>query len=204
MVISLVHELGHYLFLRLFQVPVKEFSIGIGPRIIWYEKNNTIWSWRLLLFMAYVDFDVNIGYKYLRKWKKLLILSGGVINNIILGVVLIIPIILNPSLLNKLILSMSVAQGSEVIMNFFIIVSHVFTNGGILLLLTFTGVFSLLAAIINFLPIPGLDGGWVLLTSLGLPENKIEPISTMFIKLINVLTFALIALDLFFLIVRKP
>ena len=36
-----VHELGHYLVARLFKVGVREFSIGMGPKIkTWNGKHN--------------------------------------------------------------------------------------------------------------------------------------------------------------------
>ena len=37
-VLILIHELGHYLTARLFKVTVKEFSIGMGPKI-WSKKS---------------------------------------------------------------------------------------------------------------------------------------------------------------------
>jgi membrane-associated protease RseP (regulator of RpoE activity) len=53
-----IHELGHYTFARIFKVNVKEFSIGIGPRL--FSKNNkrgTRISLRLIPLMAYVMMD---------------------------------------------------------------------------------------------------------------------------------------------------
>ena len=36
-----IHELGHYLVARLFKVGVREFSIGMGPKIkTWNLKHN--------------------------------------------------------------------------------------------------------------------------------------------------------------------
>ena len=38
-----VHELGHYLFARIFHVTINEFSIGMGPRLIsWVSKKTDI------------------------------------------------------------------------------------------------------------------------------------------------------------------
>ena len=36
-----IHELGHYLFARLFKVTIIEFSIGMGPRLLWYDSKKT-------------------------------------------------------------------------------------------------------------------------------------------------------------------
>ena len=34
----LIHEFGHYIFARIFGVTVKEFSIGMGPKLLWYDS----------------------------------------------------------------------------------------------------------------------------------------------------------------------
>lgn len=39
-----VHEFGHFLMAKFFKVPVREFSIGMGPRIISKVINNTRYS----------------------------------------------------------------------------------------------------------------------------------------------------------------
>ncbi len=51
------HELGHFLFAKMFKVRVLEFSIGVGPRIFSIRKNNTQYSFRALLLGAYVQMD---------------------------------------------------------------------------------------------------------------------------------------------------
>jgi RIP metalloprotease RseP len=53
-----VHELGHYTFAKVFKVNVKEFSIGIGPRLFSkINKNGTKVSIRLIPLVAYVMLD---------------------------------------------------------------------------------------------------------------------------------------------------
>lgn len=53
-----IHELGHFIFAKIFKVNVKEFSIGIGPKIFqWKTKKNMKVSWRLIPLMAYVLID---------------------------------------------------------------------------------------------------------------------------------------------------
>ena len=37
----LIHELGHYTFARIFGVTINEFSIGMGPKLVWYESKKT-------------------------------------------------------------------------------------------------------------------------------------------------------------------
>ncbi len=45
-----IHELGHFFMAKLFKVPVREFSIGMGPRIISKVINNTRYSLKALPF----------------------------------------------------------------------------------------------------------------------------------------------------------
>ena len=55
-----LHELGHFLFAKLFKVNVKEFSIGIGPKIFSFRtRSGMIVSIKLFLLMAYVLIDSN-------------------------------------------------------------------------------------------------------------------------------------------------
>lgn len=46
--IIFVHEFGHFIFAKVFKVPVREFSIGMGKRIISVVKNNTRYSIKIL------------------------------------------------------------------------------------------------------------------------------------------------------------
>lgn len=106
-----IHELGHFLFAKLFKVNIKEFSIGFGPAI-WskFTKKNMIRvSIRLLpigayvlmdsmsLRKSYIDMPNDPKYTfYLRPkpyktflldevkwWKRLIIMLGGIFFNIL-------------------------------------------------------------------------------------------------------------------------
>ena len=46
-IIVVVHELGHYWAARKAGIHVEEFSVGMGPRILHFTKNGTIWSLKL-------------------------------------------------------------------------------------------------------------------------------------------------------------
>lgn len=45
-----VHELGHFFMAKAFKVPVREFSIGMGPRLVSKVINNTRYSLKALPF----------------------------------------------------------------------------------------------------------------------------------------------------------
>ena len=46
--IIFIHEFGHFIFAKIFNVPVREFSIGMGKRIFSVVKNNTRYSLKIL------------------------------------------------------------------------------------------------------------------------------------------------------------
>lgn len=92
-----IHEFGHYLFARIFKVGVKEFSVGMGPKILSHrsQKTNILYSLRLLPLGGYVSMvgedeesnDENALYKK-SAWKRLVIMAAGGVFNIIVGVIL--------------------------------------------------------------------------------------------------------------------
>ncbi len=53
-VIIMTHELGHFLFAKLFKVKINEFSVGMGPAVFKRRKNDTDYSLRLLPIGGYV------------------------------------------------------------------------------------------------------------------------------------------------------
>ena len=53
----LVHELGHFITARLFKVTVKEFSIGMGPKIVSHvsKKSGIRYSLRIFPIGGFVS-----------------------------------------------------------------------------------------------------------------------------------------------------
>lgn len=56
------HELGHFLFAKRAGILVREFAIGMGPKILSLNKGETLYTVRLLPIGGYVrmageDFD---------------------------------------------------------------------------------------------------------------------------------------------------
>lgn len=93
----LVHELGHFIAAKKAGCYVEEFGIGFPPRILKYKKGETLYTLNLLPLGGYVkirgenggnakdprDFTAkSFGWKFL-------IVSAGVLMNILLGYVLI-------------------------------------------------------------------------------------------------------------------
>src|SRR5258707_7481476 len=53
-VMILIHELGHYLAARLFDVKVETFSFGFGPRLFGFRRGETDFRFSAILFGGYV------------------------------------------------------------------------------------------------------------------------------------------------------
>lgn len=83
-----IHEYGHYTEFIKRDIPVQEFSLGIGPAVYQYRINELTLSFRLIPIMAYV-MPTKDGYKIQTQSSftdKFLISSAGVRNNLLSGV----------------------------------------------------------------------------------------------------------------------
>ena len=90
----LIHELGHFLCARARGVEVKEFAIGMGPRICGWtsKKYGTKYSLRALPIGGYVSMlgedeesDRNDAFGNRPVWKRILIVIAGPVMNLLLG-----------------------------------------------------------------------------------------------------------------------
>ena len=95
----LIHELGHFLFARLFGVTVEEFSIGMGPRLISRvsEKTGIRYSLALIPFGGYVamageneECDDPNSFDKKPAWQRFIITIAGASINIIAGFIAMI------------------------------------------------------------------------------------------------------------------
>ncbi|MBO4423368.1 MAG: site-2 protease family protein [Clostridia bacterium] len=102
----LIHECGHYIAARIFRVTIKEFSIGMGPKLLSYtsKKNNIAYSLRAFpiggfVSMAGEDEDVEDPNALNKKkpWKRLIIMLAGPGMNILLGVLAMTILVSTPS-----------------------------------------------------------------------------------------------------------
>ncbi|MDD2959568.1 MAG: RIP metalloprotease RseP [Lachnospiraceae bacterium] len=98
--IVIIHELGHFLLAKWNGVVVTEFSLGMGPRIISFDKGGTKYSWKLLPFggscmMLGEDMEEEgegtFGSKSV--WARISVIAAGPIFNFILAYVLSVFII---------------------------------------------------------------------------------------------------------------
>jgi len=92
-----IHELGHYLAARIFKVAIKEFAIGMGPKILSRRSKKTkiIYSVRAIPMGGAVtmhgedeDSEVENAVSTKPVWQRFIIISAGSIMNILLGFII--------------------------------------------------------------------------------------------------------------------
>ena len=93
--IIFIHELGHFLFAKLFKVKVNEFALGMGPTIFKKQGKETVYALRLFPIGGFVSMegeDENSEDEgaFCKKavWKRMIITAAGAVFNIILGIII--------------------------------------------------------------------------------------------------------------------
>lgn len=87
-----VHELGHFTAAKLFKMPVKAFSIGLGPSIFKRKYKGTEYRLSVLPIGGYVqiageeDKDIPYGFLNQAMWKRFVVLIAGVTFNFIFAI----------------------------------------------------------------------------------------------------------------------
>ena len=111
-----IHELGHFLTARLFQVTIYEFSIGMGPKLVSWKskKNGTAYSLRMLPIGGFVsmagedeDSDDEGSLRNKKVWQRMIITAAGSVFNLLIGLIVML-----------LIVSTSKVIGSTTVRNF--------------------------------------------------------------------------------------
>lgn len=91
-----IHEFGHYIFARIFKVTITEFSIGMGPKLVWYDSKKTGIKYALsaIPFGGYVamvgeDGESDDPNAFNKKpcWQRLIVIVAGAAVNIIAGII---------------------------------------------------------------------------------------------------------------------
>ena len=98
-VMILVHEMGHYLAARYFDVRVEVFSFGFGPRLIGFRRGETDFRISLIPFGGYVKMageqpgedatDDPRAFVSKPRWQRLIIAAAGPLMNVALAVCLL-------------------------------------------------------------------------------------------------------------------
>ena len=87
--IILIHEMGHFLFAKLFDIPTPYFSLGFGPAIIAYPIGQTTFILSLLPFGGYVEMDSQ-ALAQLSYIPQMLIISAGILFNLIFAYIILV------------------------------------------------------------------------------------------------------------------
>jgi len=89
------HELGHFLLARLFNIEVEEFGLGLPPRMVrLFTWRGTEFTLNWIPFGAFVrpkgenDPTVPGGLASVNPWKRLSVLLGGPVMNVLVGIIL--------------------------------------------------------------------------------------------------------------------
>lgn len=95
-IIILIHELGHFLAARAFKIPVKDFAIGMGPKLITFHGKYTDYSLGLVPMGGYVNIEgmeldkpVENGFNSKKPWQRFVVLFAGVFMNFILAFLIV-------------------------------------------------------------------------------------------------------------------
>jgi regulator of sigma E protease len=93
-VMIVIHELGHYLAARYFDVHIEAFSVGFGPKLFKWQVGETEFRISWLPFGGYVkmvgeqptDTADPRGFNVKPRWQRLIIVAAGPIMNVVLAV----------------------------------------------------------------------------------------------------------------------
>ena len=188
-----IHESGHFLAAYLVRIPIEIFSVGFGPKLLAIRKGGTEYRISLIPLGGYVlpeIIDENDFYK-IPVNKRILFALGGPLSNILFSIVLltIINTVASGFTLHNTFIA-PLAQTLDFLYSFCCSVPGLFSEPqnvsgvvgifvqgknfigtSIIGLLSFSAMLSLNLAVLNFLPIPVLDGGKIFLYLL----EKINP-----------------------------
>lgn len=107
-ILVFVHELGHYIAARIFGVKIYEFSIGVGPRLLWFDSKKTGIRYKLCMlpFGGYVSMaggeegsdllpDDPRALPNQKPWRRLIITAAGGVINLLVGFILMFAVVLS-------------------------------------------------------------------------------------------------------------
>lgn len=112
----LIHELGHFLTARSFNVAIREFSIGMGPKLLskTSKKSGIAYSIRLFPIGGFVamigedeESDDENALNNKPVWQRMVITAAGALMNLLLGIVLM-----------AIVVTMSPAIGGTTVLRF--------------------------------------------------------------------------------------
>jgi len=91
-----IHELGHFLVAKLFNIEVTEFALGFGPKLISKKYGETRYGVNLIPLGGYVkiagidieEVETERSFNYKPLWQRFLVIFTGPLMNFVLAIVL--------------------------------------------------------------------------------------------------------------------
>ena len=106
--IIIIHEGGHFLAARLMKIRVNEFSVGMGPKIFQFQKGDTKYSLRWILFGGYCQMegeseesDSEFSFSKKKVWQRIVVVAAGAVMNLVLGFIIVAIIVSSQSLIGS-------------------------------------------------------------------------------------------------------
>lgn len=99
-VIIFIHELGHFTAAKYFKIPVSEFAIGMGPKLISKQVGETLYAVRAIPIGGFVniegmepDSELENGFNTKAAYKRFIVLFAGVFMNFVLAFLIVVGMI---------------------------------------------------------------------------------------------------------------
>ncbi len=104
--IIFVHEFGHFITAKLSGIWVREFALGMGPKIFSFKKGDTVYSLRLFPIGGFCDMEGEdedspspTAFNNKPIYKRMIVVVTGAILNLVLGIILMSTILFQQDLL---------------------------------------------------------------------------------------------------------
>ena len=114
MLLTVIHEFGHFIAAKAFKIKVTEFSIGMGPLLLKKQGKETLYSLRLLPIGGFCKMEGEEEYSEsprsfsgAKVWKRFIVVVSGAAMNLLLG---FIAIVITVSCFSKLVPTTVVAD----------------------------------------------------------------------------------------------
>jgi len=97
-IIIAIHELGHYLSAKALNVKVIEFAIGMGPKLLYKQGKETLYSLRALPFGGFCSMEGEHeegeepdprAFLSQKRWRRIVILLAGSVANFIAAFIIV-------------------------------------------------------------------------------------------------------------------
>lgn len=183
-VLILVHELGHFIAAKCSKIPIERFSVGFGPKLWSFTKGKTEYRLSAFPVAGYVlpemkDLD---DFYLIPSSRRIIFALGGPSANLLLSIiflailntvtagfsfygVLVRPLVQVITMTSQLVYvlpSLFASPGNLSGVVGVVALGGQFIAGGLSKILQFAIVLNINLAVLNFIPIPPLDGGKIL------------------------------------------